>query len=111
VYDGLYVWRVTANSVTQIGRTTHSVRDFSSQEGWWYGYGDDVRSIKRSLYVNDATEGETILTVSMRQMRAHKVSDLSLTSEAKSLMQIDLTTPACSPVPWGTTTESSAMQN
>eukprot|EP00282_Hemiselmis_andersenii_P045999 CAMPEP_0172086380 /NCGR_PEP_ID=MMETSP1043-20130122/22099_1 /TAXON_ID=464988 /ORGANISM="Hemiselmis andersenii, Strain CCMP441" /LENGTH=796 /DNA_ID=CAMNT_0012748473 /DNA_START=156 /DNA_END=2548 /DNA_ORIENTATION=- len=100
VYDGVYVWRVSGGELALLGRTTQSVRDYASDESWWYGYGDDVRSIKRSLYIEGGEGGETLLTFSQRQFRAHRVDDLSLDEEAEPVAKLDLTTPDCSDIPW-----------
>eukprot|EP00284_Hemiselmis_tepida_P010453 CAMPEP_0174915998 /NCGR_PEP_ID=MMETSP1355-20121228/1501_1 /TAXON_ID=464990 /ORGANISM="Hemiselmis tepida, Strain CCMP443" /LENGTH=833 /DNA_ID=CAMNT_0016160959 /DNA_START=122 /DNA_END=2623 /DNA_ORIENTATION=- len=108
VYDGVFVWRVTGGSLRLLGRTTQSVRDFASEDSWFYGYGDDVRSIKRSLYVQGGEGEETLLTFSARQFRAHKVKDFSLTAEAKPVASVDLTKPDCSQKPWEDTRRGAA---
>jgi len=91
IYNGNYIWTVSADGLDFKGRITHQNFNFSDTSQYFYDGYDSVRSIMRTYYMDG-----NLVSVSKRQLHAHAVADLSPSAEAVPLVSINITLPNCS---------------
>jgi inhibitor of cysteine peptidase len=69
VYQGAYVFEISAESITLRGRISHLQGDELMKSGYWF---DSDYSVYRSLYI-----GENLYTISSKMVKINRLSDLS----------------------------------
>jgi inhibitor of cysteine peptidase len=76
VWQGLYVYTITENTLTLKGTITHATAADFAKDGYYY-YGSDY-TIQRSLYI-----GNVLYTISNRMIKMNSLTDLAEIGQIK----------------------------